>query len=111
MSDRGGHIMFQLNSTQIVLIGGQDHPLTGRSVWNIEIFNLMKNEWSIFDQTRPKGPLERQFRLNFQIKGHKVRIWAIDFINSGKIVQEYDFTKRKWLSLSAGSVEIFSVSK
>ena len=59
--------MFPLNSTKIVLIGGQDHPFTGRSVWNIKIFDLRTNEWSIFDQSLPRGPLQREFRLNFQL--------------------------------------------
>jgi len=93
---RGGHIMTQLKNGHIAVIGGQDHPLSGRSVRPIELFNPQENNWTDFDDGYPRGPLAREFRLNYQQRENKIIIWAIDFIGAGNEILEYDFTTTRW---------------
>ena len=111
--DRGGHLMVQDHRGEIAVIGGQDHPLSGRPVWTIENFDFKRREWVLSDQMKPKGPLAREFRLNYQQNGTKIFIWAIDFINSGKEILEYCFETKKWRSslfADLPKVEVFNVS-
>lgn len=98
LNNRGSHIMIKLLNGDIALVGGQDHPFTGRSVWTIETYNIHRKQWMVFDKSKPRGPLAREFRLNHQQVDNTIIIWAIDFINSGQEILEYNFSMKKWRS-------------
>jgi hypothetical protein len=102
--------MFQLQSGKLAVLGGQDHPLSGRNNWTVETFDLQTNQWLQFDQNKPMGPLAKEFRLNFRQENDRILIWAIDFQNSGKEIIEYKFSNKKWASVGFEGHEVIDIA-
>ncbi|CBY38461.1 unnamed protein product, partial [Oikopleura dioica] len=114
ISERVDHTMAVIDENQIAILGGRD-PSENAFCSTVEIYDIKANRWMFYSQIRPFGPLLASSKLNYSIvggdSGEKLaHIWAVDFKNSGEII-EFNFSTRQLRALPTEEhVKVFDIS-
>ncbi|CBY14601.1 unnamed protein product [Oikopleura dioica] len=114
ISERVDHTMAVIDKNQIAILGGRD-PSENAFCSTVEIYDIKANRWMFYSQIRPFGPLLASSKLNYSIvdgdSGEKLaHIWAVDFKNSGEII-EFNFLTRQLRALPTEEhVKVFDIS-
>merc|ERR1712136_479109 len=100
LNERGYHIMIPGPNNKLWVVGGVDHPFSGRNVWDVEAFDLVKRRWSYVGQVLAVKPFLSTVRLNsFHNDTGNITICPVTMSGTGHVMVEYQPARNMWFEM------------
>jgi hypothetical protein len=100
MNERGYHVMIPGPKNKLWVVGGVDHPFSGRNVWDVEAFDVAKKRWSYVGQVLAVKPFLSTVRLNsFLNDVGNVTICPVTLSGGSDVMVEYQPNRRMWFEM------------
>ena len=100
LNERGYHVMIPGPNNKLWVVGGVDHPFSGRNVWDVESFDLVKKRWSYVGQVLAVKPFLSTVRLNcFHNDRGNITICPVTMLSTGHVMVEYQPNRNMWFEM------------